>query len=71
MQLIRRGVHAVTILSDAFRELGTAQARMRGMTELPIVVVTHPVGGLLPHELVGRVAEASETLQRTFSQGSG
>jgi hypothetical protein len=61
-------VRAVTIVSNAFLELATAQARMRGVDELPVVVVTHPVGGLLPDELVIRVLEASGAIERSFAK---
>jgi hypothetical protein len=48
----------VTIVTDTFRPLAVAQARSRGHAGLALIVVSHPVGGLRPAELAGRVAEA-------------
>jgi hypothetical protein len=48
----------VTIVTDAFRSLATAQAQARGRADLALVVVSHPVGGLQPDELELRITEA-------------
>jgi hypothetical protein len=48
----------VTIVTDVFRPLAVAQARSRGNADLPLLVVSHPVGGLRPFELTARIAEA-------------
>jgi len=56
----------VTIVTDAFRPLAAAQARSRGHAGLALMVVSHPVGGLRPPELVGRTAEAVSQLAPTL-----
>jgi hypothetical protein len=62
VQLERRGVHTVTIVTDAFFALATAQARTRGRSDLAFVVIAHPVGGLRPDELAERIAHAVREL---------
>ncbi len=63
MELERRGVHTVTVVTDAFLPLAVAQAHARGGA-LRLVVVSHPVGGLRPDELKTRVAQVVGAIQR-------
>lgn len=62
MQLELLGVRTVIIVTDVFRPLAVAQARSRGHADLPLLVVSHPVGGLRPSELTARIAEAVSQL---------
>jgi hypothetical protein len=62
VQLERRGVRTVTIVTEVFANLAMAQARVRGRGDLPLVVIPHPVGGLRPAELTDRVARAAGQL---------
>jgi hypothetical protein len=63
MELERRGMRTVTVVTDAFLPLAVAQTRARG-GELRMVVVTHPVGGLRRDELETRVAQVVGELKR-------
>jgi hypothetical protein len=44
VQLEKAGVASVTIVTDEFLNLATTEAQMRGMSDLPLVRVPHPVG---------------------------
>ena len=46
-QMHKRGVLAAVICSDPFRTLGTTQSRVLGVPALPLVMIAHPLGGLL------------------------
>ncbi len=59
MQLEIQGVRTVTIVTDAFSTLAVAQARSAGQRGLRLAVISHPIGGLRPTELAGRIAEAA------------
>ena len=56
-------MRTVTFVTDAFAPLAVAQARMRGQNDLPMLIVSHPLGGLLPDELALRIDQAVEGLQ--------
>ena len=64
MQLELRGVRTVTIVTDEFVSLAAAQARVRRRSDLAVLVIAHPVGGLRSTELDARVDEVCRTLGR-------
>ena len=45
-QLTKRGLIAAVVCSDTFMKLGTAQARVFGVPDLPLLTIRHPLGGL-------------------------
>ena len=45
-QLTKRGLIAAVVCSDTFMKLGTAQARVCGVPDLPLLKIPHPLGGL-------------------------
>lgn len=45
-QLTKRGVLAAVVCSDSFMKLGTAQAKVFGVPDLPLLQIRHPLGGL-------------------------
>ncbi len=45
-ELDKRGVIAAQICSDAFIRLGTTQAKVFGVPDLPFLIIPHPLGGL-------------------------
>jgi hypothetical protein len=52
-------VLAAVICSDSFLALGAGQAKNLGDPDLPIAVITHPLGGLGADEVRARAAEAA------------
>jgi len=45
-QLTKRGVIAAVVCSDSFMKLGSAQAKVFGVPDLPLLKIQHPLGGL-------------------------
>ena len=45
-QLTKRGLIAAVVCSDSFMKLGTAQAKVFGVPDLPLLKIAHPLGGL-------------------------
>jgi len=45
-QLTKRGLIAAVVCSDTFMKLGTAQAKVFGVPDLPLLQISHPLGGL-------------------------
>ena len=54
----KRSTLAVVICSDAFHHLARAQARVRGIAGLSLVVIPHPVTGISAEQLQARAALA-------------
>ena len=45
-QLTKRGLVAAVVCSDTFMKLGSAQAKVFGVPDLPLLEIQHPLGGL-------------------------
>jgi hypothetical protein len=56
-QLTKRGLLAAVVVSDSFIKLGTAQAKVFGVPDLPLLQIKHPLGGLS----MEKVRERAET----------
>jgi hypothetical protein len=56
-QLTKRGLIAAVVCSDTFMKLGTAQAKVFGVPDLPLLQIQHPLGGLS----MEKVRERAET----------
>jgi hypothetical protein len=57
-QLTKRGVLAAVVCSDSFMKLGTAQAKVFGVPNLPLLQIKHPLGGLDMEKVRERAAVA-------------
>ncbi len=56
-QLTKRGVIAAVVCSESFMKLGSAQAKVFGVPDLPLLKIPHPLGGLS----LDKVRERAET----------
>ncbi len=56
-QLTKRGVIAAVVWSESFMKLGSAQAKVFGVPDLPLLKIPHPLGGLS----LDKVRERAET----------
>ena len=63
-QLTKRGLIAAVVCSDTFMKLGTAQARVFGVPDLPLLQISHPLGGLSMDKVRERAAVALPQLLR-------
>ena len=57
-QLTKRGLIAAVVCSDSFMKLGTAQAKVFGVPDLPLSKIQHPLGGLNMDKVRARAAVA-------------
>ena len=57
-QLTKRGLIAAVVCSDTFMKLGTAQAKVFGVPDLPLLKIQHPLGGLNMDKVIERAAIA-------------
>jgi hypothetical protein len=57
-QLTKRGLIAAVVCSDSFMKLGTAQAKVFGVPDLPLLRIQHPLGGLDLEKVRERAAVA-------------
>ena len=57
-QLTKRGLIAAVVCSDTFMKLGTAQAKVFGVPDLPLLKIEHPLGGLSMDKVRERAAIA-------------
>ena len=58
MQLEKAGIPTATIVTDEFVTLAKTECCARGMSELPLVEVPHPVG-TIPTDALKKVAESA------------
>ena len=57
-QLTKRGLIAAVVCSDTFMKLGSAQAKVFGVPDLPLLKIQHPLGGLQMDKVKERAAVA-------------
>ena len=57
-QLTKRGLITAVVCSDTFMKLGTAQAKVFSVPDLPLLKIQHPLGGLNMDKVVERAAVA-------------
>ena len=57
-QLTKRGLIAAVVCSDQFMKLGSAQAKVFGVPDLPLLTISHPLGGLGMDKVRERAAAA-------------
>ncbi len=58
-ELHKRGVATAVICSDPFRALGKTQAKVLGAPDMPLIMIPHPLGGILMEQVAGRAEIAS------------
>ena len=56
--LTKRGLIAAVVCSDTFMKLGSAQAKVFGVPDLPLLKIQHPLGGLNMDKVRERAAVA-------------
>jgi hypothetical protein len=58
-ELRKRGLITAVIYSGPFLKLGKAQARTFGVPELPLLEITHPLGGISINDVRARSEQAA------------
>jgi hypothetical protein len=67
-QLTKRGLIAAVVCSDTFMKLGTAQAKVFGVPDLPLLKIRHPLGGLTMDKVRERAAVALPQLIKVVKE---
>ena len=67
-QLTKRGLVAAVVCSDSFMKLGTAQAKVFGVPDLPLLKIPHPLGGLSMDKVRERAAVALPQLVKLVTE---
>ena len=67
-QLTKRGLIAAVVCSDSFMKLGTAQAKVFGVPDLPLLEIPHPLGGLSLDKVRERAAAALPQLLKVLRE---
>jgi hypothetical protein len=57
-ELRRRGLVTAVVCSGPFLKLGRNQARTFGVPDLPLIEITHPLGGIALDEVKARAQQA-------------
>ena len=58
-ELRKRGLVTAVIYSGPFLRLGQNQAKTFGVPDLPLLEITHPLGGISIEQVEGRAAQAA------------
>jgi len=67
-QLRKRGLIAAVVCSDKFMRLGTAQAKVFGVPDLPLLQIEHPLGGLAMEKVRERAGVALPQLCKVIQE---
>ena len=67
-QLTKRGLIAAVVCWDSFMKLGTAQAKVFGVPDLPLLKIQHPLGGLNMDKVRARAAVAVPQLLKVVKE---
>jgi len=66
--LEQHGIPTVVIGTKEFESLATLEARNRGLAELPLALIPHPLGGIHEEEVVKKADLAIETVVRAVTR---
>ena len=66
--LEQHGIPTVVMGTREFESLATLEARNRGLAELPLALIPHPLGGIHEEEVVKKADLAIETVVRAVTR---
>lgn len=70
MEIERRGVPTVTVVTTKFAAMAREEARYMGAEGLPLLVIPHPLEGLPRAAIEHVVAEQVESLEASLLRGA-
>ncbi len=68
MLLETQGIPTVVIGTDEFADLARLESRNRGLADLPLAVVSHPLGGIGEDEVLRKVDGAADLVARALAK---
>ena len=66
--LEQQGIPTVVMGTKEFESLATLEARNRGLAELPLALIPHPLGGIHEEEVVKKADLAIEAVVRAVTR---
>ena len=66
--LEQHGIPTVVMGTKEFESLATLEARNRGLAELPLALIPHPLGGIHEEEVVKKADLAIEMVVRAVTR---
>lgn len=67
----KKGVPTITLVTDQFQGLATAESNALGMPDIPLVVMPHPLGGRKRPDVAILASKAFGDIVSCLSQGEG
>ena len=67
-ELRKRGLVTAVVCSTAFLKLGQTQAKTFGVSDLPLLIIPHPLGGLDLKGVKGRADVATPQLVKVIEE---
>jgi hypothetical protein len=66
--LEQQGIPTVVMGTVEFETLAALEARNRGLAELPLALIPHPLGGIREDEVVAKAGLAVEAVRRALTR---
>jgi hypothetical protein len=67
--LEQRGIPTVVMGTYEFEQLAKLEARNRGLADLPLALIPHPLGGIREDEVVKKAELAVEIVRKAVTRG--
>lgn len=66
--LEQRGIPTVVMGTYEFEQLARLEAKNRGLADLPLALIPHPLGGIREDEVIKKADGAVETVHRAVTR---
>jgi hypothetical protein len=66
--LEQRGIPTVVMGTDEFEQLAKLEAKNRGLADLPLALIPHPLGGIREDEVLKKAELAVEVVRRAVTR---
>jgi hypothetical protein len=67
--LEQRGIPTVVMGTHEFEQLARLEAKNRGLAELPLALIPHPLGGIREDEVVKKAEGVVESVRKAVTRG--
>jgi hypothetical protein len=67
--LEQRGIPTVVMGTHEFEQLARLEAKNRGLADLPLALIPHPLGGIREDEVVKKAEVAVEIVRKAVTRG--
>jgi hypothetical protein len=67
--LEQRGIPTVVMGTYEFEQLAKLEAKNRGLADLPLALIPHPLGGIREDEVRKKAEQAVETVRKAVTRG--